>query len=370
MTPRKDVVSRVTGHAITLVVGHERFVFDVQHKVEDLGGVAVRQLWLAKRTLYDPRRRGARNARSVVDAFWALARARGDGDDPGARESYLLAKLLPDSCTKAARTVMPDGGFGPDYLAVHRSAEVAALHDLERMLSSSAGGRTGLVEFARLTADLLGVPHLDAAETETYDRLAASLLDDAKARLPGDPRRAVRLMTARWAEFKRRWARRRDRDFPAEKRVLAVLSYECRAAFNYCYAEVWERLLAADGPLRARFDLGPADLAFLRLWHSHHAWDANERADARFYLFHGHVFGLHPALSLLIRTRRGREILGAYAAAAPQPDDEAAWGPVLFAATLSVNTYMQTMADVAESRRALPTIAPGDVAERASSGRL
>lgn len=224
--------SQVTIHEVALEVAGERFVFDVQHKPEDLGGVGIRQLWMDKRTLYDWRPPRARNARSVVGAFWALCRRDGDGRDPGSQESYLLANLLPFSLTNVARKVVPDGAFGSARLAAYRSVERDAIAALERGLQDSAGRALGIVDFARRTADVLDVPVLTEAEQAKYRDLEADLLRAAGRIMVDDPPEAVRIMTERWQQFEASWGRRRDRDHPVEKRVLALLSYECRAALR------------------------------------------------------------------------------------------------------------------------------------------
>jgi hypothetical protein len=350
------MASKINIRKVELDVQGQCFDFEMCHRPADLGGVEIHQLWMKKKTLYGRRPEHAANTRSILDAFWAICREKGDTTDPGSMESFLMAKLLPLSFPNAARNIVPDGSFRPRSQALCGGAQVGAERALEDLLGKSDRRKLlTLVEFARQTADYLGIPNLTDTQRAVYEKVCANLFDDAKEVLPRAPDAAVRQMLKRWEPFRHRWRRRMD---PEEKLVMAVLSYECRAAFHYCYSEVWERLLSECGPLQQAFELTDADLAFLRLWHVQPVWDAKERSDARFYPFHGHVFALHPALSLLIGTSRGRKLLGEYAAAMPHKDDQRAWGPILQASEFAIHVYLDWQERVAESRKKITTIDP------------
>jgi hypothetical protein len=102
------------------------------------------------------------------------------------------------------------------------------------------------------------------------------------------------------------FARRRGNE--DKKFALDILSYECRAAMHRCYSAVWFDLLLH---LEKKYELDEASVQFHRLMHFDIALPS-ERPDANFYLFHGHVFALHPGIGLFMQTKKGGELVGDY----------------------------------------------------------
>jgi hypothetical protein len=95
------------------------------------------------------------------------------------------------------------------------------------------------------------------------------------------------------------------------KIALDTISYEARAAFHHCYSLAWFGLIYA---LERTDSLSPATATFLRFWHT---VDYDSKSQT---LFHGHVFGLHPATGQFIQTRTGQALLGDWISAPSSPE--------------------------------------------------
>lgn len=99
----------------------------------------------------------------------------------------------------------------------------------------------------------------------------------------------------------------RRRGNPVEKQVLDILSYECRAALHRCYSAIWCILLPA---LRSKYHITDESYLFHQLWHFDRSRESDHGDQAYFHLFHGHVFGLHPACGPVLLARSGAELFG------------------------------------------------------------
>jgi hypothetical protein len=330
----------------TLEVGGVDYPVSLLRKRETLGTVAVDHWWIDTRTLYGQRNRAQVNLRAVVDIFWALCRHHGTAAEPDVQEAYLLARLLPSTRTNGSRRVFNDARVSPPRgpRAGDKSRDAAGL---ELILKQASPDHLTFHEFREKTAGVLGPPRLTPDEAKLYKAFTADFLGAARAALQGDEAEGLRLAQARWDKAFQDWGRRRG--FATEKRVLDVLSYEARAALHQCYSAVWVELLPR---LAERHGLDALGRDFHRLWHLAQVLETDPAAPTRTHLFHGHVFALHPASGLLLRTAAGRDRVGAWLTAGA--DREAALHHLLYTLLLAVHHYAGIHAWVADDRRAMP----------------
>lgn len=352
---RRDLVS--------LAVQDRSFDFTIFSKSVILGPVRLRQAWMAKSNLYGAREKP--QASVLAECFWALcqdAQARGEPEHPDDSQTYLLARLEPFMLDKHAARVMPDRALGRTDRSQRLQRDGAAR--LEQVLADAQPRFPTVVEFSRETYDYLGMPEMTPAAGRLYQEIVPTILDDPAALMADDREAAVQLAITRWETVKRRLYPGRRWKSAEAKLVLSVLSYECRTAVHEAYSDVWKELLRP-GSARGGFRADPAELVFLNLWHLLHTAPAADRPDQRFDLFHGHVFALHPSLSLLISAPTGRRIVGEFLAVAsglqqvPEPGgllcdcrDLMAFKRLLGAVQLAVLEYVGQRQDLSEVRSA------------------
>ena len=330
----------VENHAVEIVVAGRPFAFELCRKRQPLGDVTVDHWWMDTRRLYGQRGRSASLGGLVVDYFWALCRQQDATDDPEVRESYALARLLPMARSNGARRIVSDGRTergGP------RESKAERLRDLEQMIRLSRREELTFAAFRDRTADTLGPPPLDAEAEDCYRTFIDELLGEVRTAPLVDGELPLDDAVRRWTQAFKAWGRRAG--FAVQKRVLDVVSYECRAALHRCYSAVWWDLLPR---LAERHGLDRPTLHFLYLWHLDHMLDAEQDLPALFHLFHGHVFGLHPAGADLIATKTGRALVGDWLTG---PDHRAAFGRLLHAYSIACHAYVLGREEAAEDRQ-------------------
>ena len=333
----------VANHVEALTVGGRTFELPLCKTTASMGSVPVQHWWMDTRQLYGQRNRAAAIGTVVVDFFWALCRHHRTDGDPAVQESFILAPLLPYARSNAARAIFNDSRPGRPRDGRTDNAHLA---DLEGLLNGSRGKSLSLVQFNRGIADVLGPPALAPGEEDFYRDFTAGFLGPACDALSGGGDAGLAVALGGWRKAVSSWGRRAG--FETQKRVLNVLSYECRTALHRCYSATWFELLPR---LVERRGLDRSSLDFLRLWHLDHVWDAAEDVPAKFHLFHGHIFGLHPVGSDLIRTATGRELIGRWLVA---PDRSAAFDELLHAIYLTALGYSLRRGEVSEERRVRP----------------
>ena len=344
--------------ALPVLLGGRRFDFDLCRRVQMLGETPVAHVWMDLRSLYDPRPGRGGNSWAVVDYFFARCRADGTLVDRGVAESYLLARLLPHARQDGARRVLPDARLRGGPTARRARQELVEL--LELMLGQGRPESRTIVEFRDRGADRLGIPTLTEAERQTYGVFVAELLDKPVERVAEDPEGAVGLALSRWSTAMKKWGRRAGHK--AEKLILDVVSYECRAAFHRAYACVWSDLLAI---LPRVMPMTAESLRFAQLWHLELGHDSPS-GGCRFSWLHGHVFGLHPAGALLMQTARGRRVVGDYLGADTMEQRSRALARLLYGFELSLYAYRSRRQDVAEDRKRRPASMDPQALERAA----
>lgn len=296
---------------VELPVGRRAFRFQLRRKEERLSTVEIDQWWMRDDSL-DPtrnRERSAANFGPAVDYFWALCRREGSDLEPDVREAYLLARLLPASRSNGSREVMTDSApDGPIRTAKARAARRASDRELDDLLRGGPPGELDELTFSRRTDELVGRSSYPEEAWRLYGDVTGGLLADARDAVgrPGDT--AFEAVAAAWLELTRKFARRGE----LERLVLDVISYECRAALHQCLSAVWCGLVPV---LERDRGLSREGVGFHAFWQLDLRRPAAETAAAYFHVFHGHVFGLHPAGADFIRTSTGRGLLGEWLAA-------------------------------------------------------
>ena len=315
------------------------FRFELCRKQTLFGEAPVDQFWFDHASIYRQRNQAARNHDAIVDCFWTLCfRAQTIFNDD-VQESYILAKLSPAARTNGARRVFEDavlsraGRLGQSKYDLIRS--------LDERLVQSRMQETDTAEFSKQTGVLLG-PHEYPKETlNRYQEKAEELLGEGRRALEKLGQAGLKTPLGLW----RRWmvvARRSGNEL--DKQVLDILSYECRAAIHRCYSAVWCELLPQ---LEHTYCLSSDSVRFHRLWHLDQCMPSND-VRARFHLFHGHVFGLHPGTGIFAQTRTGRELIGEALQEAPQGPE---FRRLLHGLLIAMHDYSDRSATISDGRR-------------------
>lgn len=278
-----------------------KFEFALCRNQITLGDVEIDQFWMPIQSLYGQRNRRAVNLEPLVDFWWAQCGAVGTQSEPGIQESYLLAKILPYARSNGSRRVFVDSF---QTVPGNRSGRLRAwTADLNRLLAASRHDEYDDLAFQRATGDLIGPPEYPEEVSKRYKSLSAELFEGARRAIGGDGVEATERVLHDWRQLFNSIGRRRGN--PIEKQVLDVLSYECRTALHRCYSSVWTVLLNALGN---RYAMTDESYIFHQLWHFDRCQESNVGDESYFHLFHGHVFGLHPACGPVLLTDCGREL--------------------------------------------------------------
>ena len=278
------------------------YELDLLHKPLDLGPCQIEQFWFDRNKLYPTRNRPAVMYQPIVDVYWDLCQTESADRDPEVQENYLLAKLLPNIRDQKAREVFRDSV--PSRRFDTEPKEESAT-DLEDLLSRNTQAMS-VPDFHRSTADVLGPPEYAEEDWELYDEMAEQLLAPGRERLPISEAEAVTEVRRRWQEWLTSIGRRR-RGAEREKLMLDILSHESKAAFHRAYSLVWSELIQV---LSRNHRLDERGARFHRFWHSTMAQRSQAYPTQYAHLFHGHIFGLHPASSMFIQTATGKRLIG------------------------------------------------------------
>jgi hypothetical protein len=310
--------------------GGRTFRFELCRKTEQMGEVPVDHWWMDTRGLYGQRGRESPNRAAVTDYYWALCHEYGTSGDAPVQESFILAKILPQARSNAARAIFADANPIPPVGRKRLQAEAAEA--LEQTLLASRYEHMTWSEFEQKTQDLLGPPPLSKDAVGLYGAFTDELFGEARSAIEHRGLEGLDGAQRRWSEAIRRWGRRSG--FAREKQVLDVLSYEARAALHRCYSATWVELLAC---LSEKYQLSPPSRKFLELWHLDQIRERGPAdGEAWDHLFHGHVFALHPIGGGLLRTSTGRQLVGKWLS---DPDSQAAFGRVLHALCAAAYHY-------------------------------
>ena len=272
------------------------FRFQLCRKPVEFDEVRVDHWWMDIGTLYGQRNQSASNYDAVIDYWWELCKQDPSPLDAPTRESYILAKLLPFARSNGSRRVFVDSV--PTRPGGRRELAESVV-ELERRLVAGADGEISKLEFRDHTRDLLGPPKYPPEVRDRYFQLSEELLGEARQALEQDGQAGFDVALARWTSWMNLIGRHRGHEL--EKQVLDALSYECRTAFHSCYSAVWCALIPH---LQRTYNFSAQSADFLAFWHLEPREESDRPEPARFHLFHGHVFALHPACGTFMLIRR------------------------------------------------------------------
>ncbi len=333
-----------------LTCGGETFGFLLHRKSIYLGTTPVQHFWMDTRTLYSARPSQTGNSAAVVRYFGALCSCHQESGDAIERtvwENYLLARLLPYIRQYGSRRVLPDSRFGRSG-AAYRGSAAAMRKELKELREQSRGARCERDEFRRRSGDLLGMPIPDERMQTFYELFTTELFSEPHHLLErGDTEAAAERVVSGWNRAMETWGR--GHDTALQRSVLDILSYESRAAFHRCYSAVWEQLLREGGPLNSRLAHDTPSIRFLHLWHKDHFWPVG--TDQLQHLFHGHVFALHPAMSLFMQCEEGRAMLGRVVTASDDDSYDIAFEQFLQGVLMAMYVYAGQRKLIAQTRK-------------------
>ena len=355
-----DLCDSIYGSKCDRLELRTNFKFELCRKQTALGPLPLDQWWIRKQGLYGERGNDSANRQEIVDCFWSLCQAEGSAlEDRPIQEVYILATLLPQARSNASRRVFADASL-TKYDAEEQLNRAAVVEQLEQMLQVARDTKLDVLSFYRRTGDVLGPPQYEVDVHTCYEEFVEEILGETcdALRHGGED---LQLSLDRWAEKMRKIGRRSGHAM--EKTVLDVLSYECRSAFHQCYSVVWQLLLER---LQVEFSLSEECVLFHRLWHLDQLLPSNEGDEHLVHLFHGHLFGLHPACGDFICTPTGAELVGELVMA---PSDNSCHQRFLNGLLIAVHQYAIRNDVAKELRKKQPSGGDVEDAERQQIAR-
>lgn len=281
------------------------FEFALCRNQVTLGEIEVDQFWMPTRSLYGQRNQRAVNLEPLIELFWAECGVAGTQCEAAIQETYLLAKILPYARSNGSRRVFIDAF---QTLPGNRSGRMRAwTADLNQLLTASRHNEYDELAFQRATGNLIGPPTYSEEVRRCYQTLSANLLQEARSAANNDELEATERVLGEWRRLFQSIGRRRGNQL--EKQALDILSYECRTALHRCYSSVWSTLLHA---LAHRYGMTNESYIFHQLWHFERCRESDHGEESYFHLFHGHIFGLHPACGPVLLTRTGAELFSVW----------------------------------------------------------
>jgi hypothetical protein len=328
------MIERVTEKlSINLASSPVRCAFDLCRKPERFGDISIDQFWIERQTVYDAQHR---NHQSIIDYFWSVCQRDGAAEERSARETYALALLVPEVRKYGSSAVFADS-------TLSRSGRSStATRELDDALRESRNSTLTRVQFRDATGNLLYSEQFDQDAMDCYLQFVGELLGDVDVSGSCSNDGFPASVQARWRRWKDSIGRHRGKHL--EKQVLDVISYECRAALHTCYSVAWSALIPH---LYFRYGLSHESCVFHRFWHLANPEESSD-THGLFYLFHGHVFALHPAAGFFLKTAAGCELMADWLR---QPDSEPFFGCLLNGLCVAINHYSSTRDSISLERR-------------------
>lgn len=331
----EDVLQARTGKPIR---------FHLCRKAAQFGDVPVDHWWMDIRSVYGDRKRTAGNHRGLIDFLWELCWQNATTLDEEVQQSYILAHLLPYARSNGSRRVLADAI--PTRRKKVEADKATVAYELDRLLRESRGEEFDIVRFRDNTANAIGPPEYDDDVWQRYRELERDLLGQGCEALQRDEKTGLEVALEVWQDWMKSIGRRRG--FELEKSVLDILSYECRAAVHRCYSQVWDHLVFY---LADKYELTDEAVIFHRFWHLDQQQESDRPEKAKFHLFHGHVFALHPAGGNFMLTQTGRELMGEWLA---DPHSASTYQRLLHGLAVAVYDYAMRKQVYAELRKKQP----------------
>ena len=282
----------------------DRFQFQLCTRNTLLGELVFDQWWMDKRGLYGERNFYSPNRQAILDLYWAICLHVGTAlHDQDTQETYVLASLLPHTRSNGSRRVFVDASL-THYEHDRELKRSEYLLELKNVLEAGKHDAASALVFNRRTADILGPPVYEADVTSIYDEFTEQILHGPRQELRRHGIAGLNASLKAWQQKMRTIGRRSGHE--KEKQALDMLSYECRAAFHRIYSATWTAIIEY---LANERNLCDEAILFHRLWQLQQCMPSNEAECDRFFLFHGHIFGLHPAAGDMICTEPGRDLV-------------------------------------------------------------
>ena len=273
-----------------------RFMFN--YKSMDLDKIRFDQFWIPIPNLYKQRKKPAVIFDPIIDFYWKCARIKGTHHDPGVLETYLLAKILPHARNNKSRKVFKDA-----IPQSNQSKDFKEIQDLNQSLTDSSNQTVSELIFWEQTGKILGPPEYEPFVHEKYNEMTGPLFQEAHEAIDHRSPDIFESFEKKWLELIKKYGKQSG--YELEKLVLDILSYESRAQVHRCYSWFWTAILPAMGKW---FSFNDEAQLFHNIWHLSPICESSENGSP-LHLFHGHVFALHPAGGLMLKTSAGRGIM-------------------------------------------------------------
>jgi hypothetical protein len=338
----------------------KRFSFTLCRKATVFGEVPIDQFWLPQPLVYAQRKNAHSNHDAIVECYWTLCMRERTIFEDDVVDSYILAKLLPYARSHGSRRVFEDA-------ILSRATRLGQgkynlIQSLENQLAACRSQEIDLEGFRDKTAKLLGPPDYPKDTWEHYQQMQEELLGEGRRALERLGPAGLQTSLERWQRWMLNIGRHRGNQI--EKQVLDIFSYECRAALHRCYSATWFELLPQ---LAEKYSFSPESMKFHSLWHLVQCMPSSDPRTL-FYLFHGHVFGLHPGTGIFIQTRTGSELIGEVLQA--EEGRPAAFRRLLNGLLIAMIDYADRGQTIDESRRWEAVIADKVDVESAYNSQL
>lgn len=323
-----------------LVLGARLFSFELCRKPATFGECSIDQLWMSTDSIYGRRGAQPRNFDVIVEYYRAKCEQAQTTHEEGVYDSYVLARLLPCVRRNGSRRIFDDAILtSPQRFGLRKQDLIA---ELDSLLAATRNESLDMLTFHRRTQQLLAAPEIPEAAVTAYQVLADELLGQGCRAVRNWGEAGMQVPVAIFDKWMKGFARHRGHE--DKKLALDMLSYECRAALHRCYSVVWLDLLKH---LTRKYALDEASEQYHRLMHVDVQLPANE-PNTRFHLFHGHIFALHPGLSLFLQTPTGGKLISDYLQV---EDADRPFRRLLHGFQVALSDYYSRSQEFAEARK-------------------
>ena len=290
------------------------FPFQVHERELNFGQAGMgRYFWMDGRQLR--RGSGGPNYRHCVDLWWHVVSQAGKDREPENEMTLVLAECYPlISTAKTLQDVYVDAHLHraadreysfveEDQVRQRRAERTYSLPEEDtarlRVIAHSRNADQIRSELERLFRGPLPPPR----EMPAFDNAAQAWIGNGIVALRREGREGLQRYTHTIDEWIRKLRRRSGID--RVRMFVNMFSYECKAAFYFCYGNAWV------GILQSLKQAGKLDLLgerFMRLWHHQNrpADDAEVHRD----VFCGQILALHPLSAIVLTSPEHLEVIG------------------------------------------------------------
>jgi hypothetical protein len=279
------------------------FEFTLAYKENvNLGSTTIRQIWMPLDTLYGNRKRGVLtgNARKIADLYRVSIL-----DDP---PNYYMVifkllfylELVPRARREGSRHYLQDARIKPAILT-------QTVKEFDENMSSPVSS-TYLSTFSDKARELLCPISMNDELRAEVEKLEERVFGEAVTLVGKRPwEELVEMVRKEWDQLCGTVGKRSRARVGVAKDAIDMMSWRMREAVHYAYTFVWRFFL-----WRNTMSIRQTDESYLfhAFWHCLPPEQDREKAIKRPTYFEGHILGLHPAGSILMRSPRGRKVVG------------------------------------------------------------